>query len=233
MECSSEYLRSCWFHEPTLEPGYYIWLEVSDTGCGMNAEVQRRIFEPFFTTKFTGRGLGLSAVLGIVRGHKGALQVESQLGKGTTFRLLFPAVQADAVLVRKESTQSDRWKGKGRVLLVDDEQDVRTLGQKMLERLGFEVAVAANGFEALEIYKQRPGQFVLVLLDLTMPYLNGEETFRELCQIDPEVKVILSSGYSESEVASRFAGERLAGFVQKPYSLQELRQRLREVLKDY
>ncbi len=231
MECSSEYLRSCWFHEPTLEPGYYIWLEVSDTGCGMNAEVQRRIFEPFFTTKFTGRGLGLSAVLGIVRGHNGALQVESQLGKGTTFRLLFPAVQADAVLVRKESTQSDHWKGKGRVLLVDDEQDVRTLGQKMLERLGFEVAVAANGFEALEIYKQRPGQFVLVLLDLTMPYLNGEETFRELCQIDPQVKVILSSGYSESEVASRFAGERLAGFIQKPYSLQELRQRLREVLK--
>ena len=116
------------------------------------------------------------------------------------------------------------------MLLVEDELDVRILGQKMLERLGFEVVPASNGIEALEIYRQNPGKFMLVLLDLTMPHMNGQETFHELFKINPAVKVLIISGYSESEVASRFSGEKIAGFIEKPFTLDELRDRLRENL---
>jgi two-component system cell cycle sensor histidine kinase/response regulator CckA len=230
MECSRDYLQSGLYQESDLQPGRFVWLSVSDTGCGMNPETQRRIFEPFYTSKFTGRGLGLSAVLGIVRGHKGALYLESQPGKGSTFRILFPAAQEETLPTKATQAPSDFWTGHGCMLLVEDELDVRILEQKMLERLGFEVMPASNGIEALEIYRQNPGKFTMVLLDLTMPYMNGQEMFHELCKINPAVKVLISSGYSESEVASRFAGEQIAGFIEKPFTLDELRERLRENL---
>jgi PAS domain S-box-containing protein len=232
MECSREYLAEAYFDEnPTA--GLYVWLQVSDTGCGMDPETQRRMFEPFFTTKFTGRGLGLSAVLGIVRGHQGALKVYSEPGKGTTLKVLFPAVRREPpALAGAGEVRPVDWCGAGTILLVDDEESVRTLGSRMLERSGFQALTAADGREALEIYRARRGEIALVLLDLTMPDLDGEETFRELRRIDPDVRVVMSSGYTESEITPRFAGKRLTGFLQKPYTLTALMDCLRGSLDD-
>ena len=231
MECSNEDISEIYLDD-NLTEGLYVWLEVSDTGCGMDHETQRRIFEPFFTTKFTGRGLGLSAVLGIVRGHKGALKVYSEPARGTTFKVLFPAAESDRPLVPQSSSniQHSDWKGAGTVLLVDDEESVRNLGNRMLERLGFKVLIAVDGQQALETFRELHNEIVLVILDLTMPYMDGEETFRELRRIDQKVRVIMSSGYTESEITPRFAGKRLSGFLQKPYTLDTLTQRLRDVL---
>ena len=230
MECSREYLSEA-FLDQSLTEGSYVWLEVSDTGCGMEADIQPRIFVPFFTTKFTGRGLGLSAVLGIVRGHKSALKVYSEPGRGTTFKVLFPAVLEEKTSVgRNYEVKPSRWKGVGTILLVDDEESVRVMGIRMLERLGFSVITATDGSEALDIYRNRRDEIALVLLDLTMPDLDGEETFRELRQIDSRVCVVMSSGYTESEIAPRFAGKRLSGFLQKPYTLDALMQCVRGAL---
>ncbi|MBL8251259.1 MAG: response regulator [Candidatus Competibacter sp.] len=230
MECTRDYLTEAFLDE-NLAEGAYVWLEVSDTGCGMDQDIQRRIFEPFFTTKFTGRGLGLSAVLGIVRGHKGALKVYSELGRGTAFKVLFPAVlEEKASGSRAPGVKASGWKGAGTILLVDDEESVRLMGTRMLERIGFEVVPATDGREALEIYRERPQDIALVLLDLTMPDLDGEETFRELRRLDPNVCVVMTSGYTESEIAPRFASKRLSGFLQKPYTLNALTQCLRNAL---
>jgi CheY-like chemotaxis protein len=230
--CSRQNLRGVYLDETWTE-GRYVWLEVADTGCGMAPETQQRIFEPFFTTKFTGRGLGLSAVLGIVRGHKGMLKVESQPGQGATFTVFFPASREEAALTGRDGgLSSETWKGTGTILLADDEESVRTMGKRMLRRLGFEVLTAVDGREALEIYHAQREEIKLVLLDLTMPCMDGEETLDELRRIDPEIRVVMSSGYSEGEIAARFAGKRLAGFLQKPYALYELAQCLRRALAD-
>jgi PAS domain S-box-containing protein len=231
MECRPDDLTGA-YREERLAAGVYIWLEVSDTGCGMDPETQRRIFEPFFTTKFTGRGLGLSAVLGIVRGHQGALQVTSALGRGTTFKVLFPA----APPVGPQSALSTgaplgAWQGRGMVLLVDDEDSVRTLGARMLERIGFQALVASDSQEALELYQARRGEIVLVLLDVTMPDMDGEETLRQLRRLDEQVRVVMTSSYTEAEMAPRFTGQRRCGFLQKPYTLEALTQCLREALE--
>jgi len=231
MECTQDYLSEAYLDEKPAE-GTYVWLEVSDTGCGMDQEAQRRIFEPFFTTKFTGRGLGLSAVLGIVRGHRGVLHVYSELDRGTTFKVLFPAIQGKRSSVPQPSAKPGEWKGTGTVLLVDDEESVRSLGTRMLERIGFQTLVATNGQEALELYRVRGEDISLVLLDLTMPRMDGEEAFRQLRRINPEVRVVMTSGYTEMEVEPRFAGKRLYGFLQKPYTLDALTACLRDALSD-
>lgn len=227
--CSRQNLRGVYLDDNWTE-GRYVWLEVADTGCGMDTETQQRIFEPFFTTKFTGRGLGLSAVLGIVRGHKGMLKVESQVGKGSTFTVFFPASREESASVRDGDVRSETWKGTGTILLVDDEESVRIMGKRMLKRLGFEVLTAVDGREALDIYRAQREEIELVLLDLTMPCMDGEEMLDELHRIDPEARVVMSSGYGEGEIASRFAGKRLFGFLQKPYALYELAQCLHQAL---
>ncbi len=222
MHCDRAYLEHLALSEE-LEEGEYVYLEVSDTGCGMDKETMGRIFDPFFTTKFTGRGLGLAAVQGIVRGHKGALKVYSEAGKGTTFKVLFPAVNTEGPVHRHEAVSDTHWKGSGTILLVDDEEMVRSIAGEMLERLGFQVLTARDGVEALEVYQQRHPEIAGVLLDLTMPQMDGEETLRELRKIHPSVRVVLSSGYNKQEITQRFAGKGLAGFIQKPYRLAELK----------
>jgi len=227
--CDDEYLQET-FHDDALPDGLYVSLEVSDTGCGMDRETQARIFEPFFTTKFTGRGLGMSAVLGIVRGHKGALKVYSEPGKGTTFRLLFPSSARTGEGSHGEAVETgSEWLGIGTVLLVDDEETVLGVGRLMLEKLGFSVITAWDGKEAVEIYRSRGDEITFVLLDLTMPRMNGEEAFRELRRIDPDVQVFISSGYSEWEISARFSGKSLAGFIQKPYQISGLRDALKGI----
>jgi PAS domain S-box-containing protein len=214
---------------PELSEGEHVFLEVGDTGCGMTAQMRSRIFEPFFTTKFTGRGLGLAAVLGIVRAHQGAIKVASEVNRGTTFRLFFPCAGEP-----EETTffpaGGIRWRGEGDVLVVDDEETVRDVTAQMLEAFGFRVAVAQDGREAIALFRER-GPFTFVLLDLTMPHLGGEETFRELRQMCPAVRVILMSGYSEQEATAHFVGEGLAGFLQKPFRAAALLRIVRQLLE--
>jgi PAS domain S-box-containing protein len=222
MTCDRAYLSDVYLDE-TLEEGLYVTLEVSDTGIGMDEQTRRKIFDPFFTTKFAGRGLGLAAVLGIVRGHRGALKVYSEPGRGSTFKVLLPAAEGESEREKgAAAVNGAAWKGSGTVLLVDDEESVRSLGRRMLERLGYTVVTACDGREALSIFGREGAVFSIVILDLTMPHLDGEQAFRALKQIDPRVKVIISSGYNEQEVTQTFAGKGLAGFIQKPYTMAML-----------
>jgi PAS domain S-box-containing protein len=213
-----------------LVPGKYVYLELHDTGCGIENDKKDRIFDPFYSTKFTGRGLGLAAVMGIVRAHKGALHVFSEPGKGTTFKVLFPEMENNGgnmgVQESHEISGVSTWSGCGTVLLVDDEKSLREVGAKMLETLGFNVLIASDGLEAVEIYRQRQKDIDLVLLDLTMPRMDGVQAFAKLCELNPDIQVVLASGYSEEDVSLRFAGKGLAGVLQKPYTLSKLRELL-------
>ena len=212
-----------------LTPGEYVTIEVHDSGAGMNQETLEKIFDPFFTTKSTGRGLGLAAVLGIVRGHKGAVKVYSTPGQGTTFKLLFPATE-DQAARPVAPTITEAASGGEAVMVVDDEQIVRRSAKTMLERFGYSVVLAENGKEAVDLYRILADKIDVVLLDMTMPLMNGEQAFRELKTIRPDVRVILSSGYNEGEAVRRFAGKGLAGFIQKPYSATTLAQKVRAVM---
>lgn len=224
MDCDHSYLKDVWLDE-NLTDGLYVYLEIADTGCGMNKETLSKLFDPFFTTKFTGRGLGMAAVLGIVRGHKGAIKVYSEPDRGTTFKILLPASDRPAELFN-DNCRKDEWSGSGTVLLVDDEETVRGIGSEMLKELGFTTITANDGREALEIYKATP-DIAFVIMDLTMPHMDGEQCFRALRQLKPDIKVIISSGYNEQDVAQKFVGKGLAGFIQKPYRISTLKEAIR------
>jgi CheY-like chemotaxis protein len=223
-----EYLQAFLAFE-VLPAGTYIALEVSDTGMGMDTETQARIFEPFFTTKFTGRGLGLAAVQGIIRGHKGAIRVYSQVGRGTSIRVLFPVGAADGPTL--PATREVAPTGAGRlVLVIDDDSGVRAFAQRVLERGGYRVVTANDGREGVTQFAQQPEAFAAVLLDLTMPLMSGLETFAALRQLRSAVPVLLCSGYSEEEATASFAGKGLAGFVQKPFQVQAILTALHQVI---
>lgn len=212
-------------------PGDYVLLEVTDNGCGMDDEAKARVFEPFFTTKFTGRGLGLVAVLGIIRGHGAGILVESAPGEGTTVKVLFPPLLPipGQGAGETEAPSQETWKGHGDLLLVDDEEDLRALGVRMLSRLGFNVVTASDGREAVDVYGRNKCGFRGVILDLTMPRMDGLEAWTELNRMDPAVKVVLMSGFSNEDVVARSEGKGIAGFLQKPFTFEDLRKLLSRV----
>jgi len=228
MRATQEYLHQTHL-APELPEGNYVFVEVSDNGAGMAAEVLQRIFEPFYSTKFAGRGLGLSAVLGIVRGHNGAIKVESEPGKGASFLVLFPAAEQSAMLPPEPPPATPPSK---RVLVVDDEDTVRSVLVRMLRSFGYESATACNGQEAVEIFHEGRDDFRAVLLDLTMPELDGAETFREIHRLRPKLPVVLMSGYTEQDAVAKFGTAGLAGFLQKPFQPDTLRTRLAAVITD-
>ncbi len=214
-----------------ITPGQYVCLEVADTGCGMDDEIKQHIFEPFYTTKFTGRGLGMSAVLGIIIAHRGALQLESQAGRGTTFRVYLPlqgSESAETEALRPASSLA--WQGCGTILLVEDEEQILAVAKALLKALGFDVFEAADGREALEVYRKNAEYITLVITDIGMPVMDGFELFRELKKLAPKLPIIISSGFGDVDVTSRIAEGDVAGFLNKPYSFDELRKVLKSVV---
>jgi two-component system, cell cycle sensor histidine kinase and response regulator CckA len=222
VSCDRDYLEGFHSTQP-LEPGRYLSIEVSDTGCGMDAATRQRIFDPFFSTKTAGRGLGLAAVRGIVGNHKGGIRVYSEPKKGTTFRLLFPVpASLDATIADQPTAHP--WQGNGLVLLIDDEPALRRLGKRMLARLGFETVVAENGVEGLKLFRENREKIQYVLLDWTMPEMGGAETLRELRRIDPRLRVILASGHAPDDIRREVGVQRVSALVRKPYNMEELAQ---------
>jgi CheY-like chemotaxis protein len=210
----------------------YACLEIRDTGCGIMAKDIEKAFDPFFTTKFVGRGLGLSVVLGLVQAHRGVITVESVAGKGSVFRVFFPLSAAEVHLELDKAARAPEMQWSGTVLLVDDDQSILELTRVMLSLLGFEVLSAGDGIEAVEIFRQHKDEIRFVLTDFGMPHMNGLETVTALRQIDPDIPVILASGYSKEHVMDGSHPERLQAFLGKPYSLQALRDAICSTLEE-
>lgn len=213
-----------------IEPGRYVMISITDTGIGMDNATQQRIFDPFFTTGQMGRGtgLGLASAYGIIRSHGGIINVESIKGKGTTFTIYLPASQKE--MIEEGISDEALLKGTETVLLIDDEKMIVDVGRQMLEGMGYRVLIATNGKEALSIYQENRDQVDIIILDIIMPDMGGAETYDRLKKIKPHIKVLLSSGYSIDGEATEILNRGCNGFIQKPFSMKELSQQIRQVL---
>jgi CheY-like chemotaxis protein len=217
-------------NSPEIAPGRFVRILVTDTGVGMDARTVKKIFDPFFSTRAMGKGtgLGLASVYGIVKNHGGFINVQSEKGKGATFTLYLPA--SDREVVEEEKPDAQVVMGEGGLLLVDDEQMILEVGGQLLERLGYRVFTAGSGPEALELYAARKGEIDLVVLDMIMPGMSGGETYDRMREIDPEVRVLLSSGYTLDGQAQEILDRGCQGFIQKPFDLKALSRKIRQAL---
>ncbi|MFA7059718.1 MAG: response regulator [Pedobacter sp.] len=214
-----------------IHAGNYACLTVSDSGCGMTVETQKRIFEPFYTTKFTGRGLGMSVVLGIIKSHDGSLQLSSMPGVGTTFKIFLPLTAVPDILETKLTFDSvSSVKARGAILLVDDEEELRIIGTSLLKAMGYSVMIAPDGREALEIYHEQRAGIDLILLDLLMPEMGGVHMYRRLREISPSLPIIVCSGYSVEEILEDIYSDKYSAVIQKPYNPDQLRNTLMKLL---
>lgn len=231
LDVDRNYLRTVMGVEEDAE-GHYVFLEVQDTGIGMSPDTQKRIFDPFFTTKFAGRGLGLAAALGIIRGHGGFMKVYSQLGQGSNFKFLLPARLRIGPPAPEDcdSPPAPAMTG-GLVLVIDDEEAVRDVVASMLTARKYEVICAADGEEGLALFRDHRHEIQVVLLDLNMPKMGGDATLTEILRIDPDARVVMTSGYNEQDTVQHFAGRGLAGFLQKPFVTKELLAKIQGIIE--
>ncbi len=222
------------FQPEAPSPGLYVSIQVIDDGCGMNDTVRAQIFDPFFTTKFTGRGLGLAAALGIVRSHRGCIGVSSAEGLGSTFTVLLPAMERREIDVEGPVTAAhpESWSGAGSILIVDDEEVVRRTARSTLEHHGYSVFEAADGRDGADLFSRLYDRISAVLLDVTMPRMAGQEVFQYIRQLRPNIPIIISSGYEESDALSLFAEDPTLHFIQKPYTAAALAAKLKDVLEN-
>ncbi|MFA7369383.1 MAG: response regulator [Kiritimatiellales bacterium] len=215
-----------------LPAGRYVRLEVSDTGDGMNEETMQKIFDPLFTTKITGRGLGLASLLNVVQRHNGAVDVKSEVGRGTVFRVYFPVEeQAGEQCAEETPAANGEWRGYGTALVADDEEAVRNITTALLERLGFRVITSADGVETVDLYTEHAGEISLLLMDLNMPRLNGIEATLRIRHVNPQVPVLFMSGYPREQVMERFGQQPHTDFIRKPFQTGELLAGIRHVIE--
>jgi two-component system cell cycle sensor histidine kinase/response regulator CckA len=232
LETENIVLRSDDYAKPyALKPGKYVTMTITDTGIGMDKATQERIFEPFFTTKEFGQGtgLGLASAYGIIKNHNGIIDVDSKKGRGTTFKIYLPISNKE--VIKENSTKGKTLRGREAILLVDDEEMIAEIGKRMLEKLGYRVLLAESGDRALEAYETQGSDIDLVILDMIMPGMGGGEAFDKLKAIDPSVRVLLSSGYSLNGQAARIMRRGCDGFIQKPFNLEQISKKLREILE--
>ena len=214
-----------------LEPGKYVRISVTDTGVGMDKSTRERIFEPFFTTKEVGRGtgLGLASAYGIIKNHNGIIDVESEIDQGTTFKIYLPISNKEVLM--ENTTGRKTYEGRETILLVDDEEMIADIGKRMLEKLGYHVLLADSGKNALKVYEDHRDSIDLIVLDMIMPGMGGSETFDRLKAMEPSVRVLLSSGYSLNGQASLIMKRGCNGFIQKPFNIEQISIKIREILE--
>ena len=227
--CDSKYLDTL-FLPGELKEGLYVVIEVIDTGCGMDEETKKHIFEPFYTTKFTGRGLGLASVLGIIKSHHGGIKLYSEKGKGTAFKIFLPAIEWMEEKDTAFTEEKKELRYEGKFILAEDEDTVRAITQRMLEYLGFEVLSAVDGREAIQLFKEHKDDIKCVLLDLTMPHVDGIEACIEMKKIKEEIPIILTSGYPHEQIATKTNIELFSNYIQKPFHFDGLKEIIQQVL---
>jgi CheY-like chemotaxis protein len=230
-QLTNDYLTETFIKDP-ISIGEYVYVEVSDTGCGMSKETISRIFDPFYSTKFTGRGLGLAAVLGIIRGHKGTISVYSEINKGSRIKVFFPSIiisQSEGNISSPPKKFDSGWRSSGNILIIDDELTVRQTLHTLLSNLGFDPMEATGGKVAIELLEEST-DYRAIFLDMTMPEMDGAEVFSRIQEIDDSIPVILTSGYNQQDAINRFAAEGLAGFIQKPFQFHDFQALLQKLL---